>query len=118
MDAYTGQRWATRALFALVKSGMPMPENLMGGGMESFQKFGVRAFLYANYEDVAPLLDEMLAQATLQHGDARNPPLAIAPGPNCVVEEIRTFLLLQKALINLHTGFFEPARDPISNSGS
>jgi hypothetical protein len=104
MDAYRGQDWALRAILALAASGVQMPQNVMEGGWAGLAAFGVTALLGAPYPALKPLLDEMLAQAKYQHKP--NAPLqAIEPGVNCVVEEIKTFMLIQRALFTLHTGF-------------
>jgi hypothetical protein len=104
MDAYSGQDWALRALLALAASGVQLPDGATQTGMAGLAGFGLTALLQAPHAALKPLLDEMLAQAAYQH-DPKHPAQPIRPGPNCVVEEIKTFLLLQKALIKLHTGF-------------
>ncbi len=104
MDAYSGQDWALRALLALAASGAVLPEGALETGWAGLASFGVTALLQAPYGAIKPLLDEMLAQAAYQH-DPKHPAQPIRPGPNCVVEEIKTFLTLQLALFKLHTGF-------------
>jgi hypothetical protein len=111
MDAYTGQDWALRALLALAASGVQLPEGALSTGMAGLAGFGVMALLQAPYGALKPLLDEMLAQAKYQH-DPKHPAQAIVPGPNCPVEEIKTFLTLHKALLFLHTGFSPAVATP------
>jgi len=111
MDAYSGQDWALRALLALAASGVQLPDGALSTGWAGLAGFGVTALLQAPYGALKPLLDEMLAQAKYQH-DPKHPLQAIVSGPNCVVEEIRTFLTLQVALVKLHTGFSPAAADP------
>ena len=108
MDAYQAQDWALRALLALAASGAQLPEGALQSGMAGMAEFGVTALLRAPYGAIKPLLDEMLAQAKYVHKNSagkEQPPVPITPGINCPVEEIKTFLLLQKALLALHTGF-------------
>lgn len=114
MDAYTGQKWATRALFALGQSGLALPVEALAGGWGALAGFGLQALLSTEYDRVEPLLDEMLMYAKYEHAPG-HPLQNIAPGPACVVEEIKTFLTLQAALFKLHTGFSLPAASP--NSG-
>lgn len=111
MDAYSGQDWALRALLALSRSGAQIPEGALAGGWSGLAPFAFSALLGASYGDLKPLLDEMLAQAQYSH-DPKHPTQAINPGPNCPVEEIKTFLTLQKALFRLHTGFTVAASTP------
>ena len=111
MDAYTGQDWALRALLALAASGVNLPDGAMTGGMAGLAAYGLTALLQAPYAALKPLLDEMLAQAKYEH-KAGQPLQTITPGPNCCVEEIKTFLTLQTALFRLHTGFSLAAAPP------
>lgn len=113
MDAYAGQKWATRALFALGRSGLQLPAEAMAGGWAVLAGFGLQALLSADYGLIEPLLDEMLSHAKYEHAPG-HALMAISPGPNCVVEEIKTFLTLQAALFKLHTGFSLPAASPTS----
>lgn len=104
MSAYAGQDWALRALLALAASGAELPAGAMAGGWAGLAGFGVTALLRAPYGALKPLLDEMLEQAKYEH-KPKQPLQDIAPGVNCCVEEIKTFLTIQMALFKLHTGF-------------
>jgi hypothetical protein len=108
MDAYAGQDWALRALLALARSGAQLPEGALDAGWGALAGFAFTALSGASYAQLRPLLDEMLAQATYEH-DPRHPPQPIIPGPNCPIEEIKTFLTIQTALFKLHAGFFVAA---------
>lgn len=113
MPAYQGQDWALRALLALARSGAQLPEGALSAGWAALASFAFTALMGARYDDLRPLLEEMLAQAQYEH-DPKHPPQPIKPGPNCVVEEIKTFLTLQTALFKLHAGFLEAANTPIT----
>lgn len=114
MDAYAGQDWALRALLALAASGAKMPDGALSTGWAGLAGFGVTALLQAPYGAIRPLLDEMLGQARYSHkpNDPKHPLMLITPGPNCPVEEIKTFLTIQVALVKLHTGFSPAAEAP------
>lgn len=111
MDAYSGQDWALRALLALAASGVTLPDGALATGWAGLAGFGVTALLQAPHAALRPLLDEMLGQAAYLH-DPKHPAQPIRPGPNCVVEEIKTFLTLHLALVKLHTGFSPAAAAP------
>lgn len=113
MDAYSGQEWALRALLALASSGAQIPDGALAGGWSGLAPFAFSALLGASYGDLKPLLDEMLGQAQYSH-DPKHPAQAINPGPNCPIEEIKTFLVIQKALFRLHTGFTMAVNIPIT----
>lgn len=114
MDAFAGQDWALRALLALAASGAVLPDGALTTGWAGLAGFGVTALLQAPYGALRPLLDEMLAQAKYAHkpDDPKHPLTVIQAGPNCCVEEIKTFLTLQVALVKLHTGFSPAAEVP------
>lgn len=111
MSAYAGQDWSLRALLALAASGVQLPEGALTTGWAGLAGFGVTALLQAPYAALRPLLDEMLGQAQYEH-NPKHPLQAISPGPNCPVEEIKTFLTLHVALIKLHVSFFEAVNPP------
>lgn len=111
MSAYAGQDWSLRALLALAASGVQLPEGALTTGWAGLAGFGVTALLQAPYAALRPLLDEMLGQAQYEH-NPKHPLQAISPGPNCLVEEIKTFLTLHVALIKLHVSFFEAVNPP------
>lgn len=111
MDAYAGQLWALRALLALADGGLDLPAGAEQTGMAGLAGLGLTALLRAPYAALRPLLDEMLAQAKYEHKPGQ-PLQPITPGPNCCVEEIKTFLALHKALFALHTGFSLPDATP------
>lgn len=115
MNAYQGQDWALRALLALAASGAQLPDGALTTGWAGLAGFGVTALLRAPYGALKPLLDEMLEQAKYAHKPEipSHPLTAIAPGPNCPVEEIKTFLTLQTALFKLHTGFSVTDATPV-----
>lgn len=108
MDAYSGQRWATRALQALGSGGIHIDADSLKGGFAALAGIAFVGLLRANTDVIQGLLDEMLTCAKYEH--MPNQPLtAILPGPKCCVEEIKTFYTLQRALFTLHTGFSLPA---------
>lgn len=104
MDAYAGQDLALRILLAIAASGTPIPPGALGAGWSALAPFAVSALLEASYREVRPLLDELLRCAAYQH-DPKHPTMPIEAGPNCVVEEIKTFFAIYSALFKLHTGF-------------
>jgi hypothetical protein len=111
MDAYSGQDWALRALLAITAGGGKLPTGALGAGWAALAPFAASALLEASYGELAPLLAELLACARYEH-DPKHPTQPILQGPNCPIEEVKTFFLLHKALFTLHTGFSVAASDP------
>lgn len=112
MDAYTGQRWATRALQALGSGGIHIDADSLKGGFAALAGIAFIGLLRANTDVIQGLLDEMLMCAKYEHAHGQ-PLQEIKPGPKCCVEEIKTFYTLQRKLFELHTGFSLPASIPI-----
>lgn len=108
MDAYSGQRWATRVLMALGSGGLYLDPEKLSGGFAAIATFALSALLRADTDKIQDLLDEMLACAKYEHSP-KQPLQAIEAGPRCCVEEIKTFMILHRALFTLHTNFSLPA---------
>lgn len=115
MPAYQGQDWALRALLALAQSGVKLPDGALANGWAGLAGFGMTALMGAPYQQIRPLLDEMIAQAAYIH-NPKHPPQSVIPDAagNGPIEEIKTFLTLQLALFKLHTGFSAVAEPPIT----
>lgn len=115
MDAYTGQRWATKALSALLRVGAGVSREEAASGMAGLASIGPGSILLLPSEVLEPLKDEMLLQAQYEH-KAGQPPQAIVIGPTCCVEEIPTFTHILLALVELHVGFSLAALSSILGS--
>lgn len=111
MDAYTGQRWAVKALQAMGTGGLHIDPERLQGGMAALATFAIAALMRADSDRVQALLDELLTCAKYQHAPG-GPLQPIVPGIKCPVEEIATFYLLYRKLFELHTGFSPPAPTP------
>lgn len=111
MDAYAGQRWATKALQAMGAGGLYVDPERLNGGWAALATYAATALLRANTDQLQGLMDELLTCAKYQHDPAQKAQ-AIVPGIKCPVEEIKTFYLLYRALFELHTGFTLLASTP------
>jgi hypothetical protein len=108
MPAMQGAKWAMRALLALGRSGIEVPDDLVGGGMASIAYFGAQILQTMRFEDTEPLLDEMMGCVQICP-DPRNTsivrPLVMA-GVGDDLEEWATIFRLHKEAIGLHLDFF------------
>ncbi len=107
MSAAAAERWATRAFFALMNTGVEIPEDIANAGMAGIASLGVQAFGKLPYEAAAPLLEDMWGCVQIIPDPTK---------PNVVralidedIEEVSTRLQLRKAIFNLHTRFFTDA---------
>lgn len=107
MPAAIAERWATRALLALARSGVDLPENVTGAGWAGIAAVGFKALSSIEYHDIQPLLDEMWLCVTVRP-DNRNPEVTrplVLDGEGADVEEVATLLKLRTEVFNLHAGF-------------
>lgn len=103
MSAFAAEKWAARALLALARSGLDVPEDVAREGMAGIARFGFGAIAGAKFEEIEPLLDEMFLC------------VKIAPDPKHMeltrgvieedVEEIATLLKLRGEALKLHVDF-------------
>lgn len=102
MSAFRAEKWAARALLALIKSGAEVPEDAIKTGMAGLATVAMKAFGGILPETLLPLLDEML-ECVEVIPDPRNPlPRKLFEED---VEEVTTLLELRKRLLDMHFGF-------------
>lgn len=110
MSANRAERWAARALLALGRAGIDLPDDLVGGGMAGIAVAGIYALMRVEFHDAEPLLDEMMtcvqyvpdpAKRSTETGQPYGRPLMTDDD----VEEVSTLFNLRREVIELHTGF-------------
>lgn len=123
MPASTAERWATRALLALARSGINLPDNAAGAGWAGIAVLGFQALSHASLDEIQPLLDEMW-QCVSFIPDMRHPQVSRAlmwPGPDgegADIEEVTTMLRLRAEVFTLHSGFSLPGVGTTSSSST
>ncbi|HET8700174.1 MAG TPA: hypothetical protein VFL97_00705 [Nitrococcus sp.] len=107
MPAAQAERWAMRAFFALMNTGVNIPDGLEEAGLAGLASIGLQALGRVPYAQAEPLLAEMLDCVQIIPDPAK---------PNVVrklfdedIEEVKTRLELRRAVWSLHTDFFSPA---------
>ena len=103
MSASQAEKWAARALLALLKSGVHVPDEVASTGIAGLATIAIQAFGGISWELAEPLLDEMMNCVQIKP-DPRNPNVIRALIEDDV-EEVTTRLLLRKELLELHLGF-------------
>jgi hypothetical protein len=103
MPATQAEKFAIRALLALTRAGIEVPDNVTAMGMGAIAAIGLRAFGNLSFDEASPLLDEMMNCVQIVP-DPRNP-LVKRPVDVEDVEEVRTLLFLRNEVVALHTGF-------------
>jgi hypothetical protein len=103
MSALKAERWATRALLALLKSNVDIPEDIAQAGMAGVAAVGLRAFGGIDFSHAEPLLAEMLACVQIIPDASR--PMVKRALVEDDIEEVTTLLRLREEVLSLHTGF-------------
>lgn len=100
MSAFAAEKWAARALLALMKSGVEVPDDVVQAGLPGLAAISMRAFGNLAPDALMPLLDEMLSC------------VQVVPSANVVrplveedIEEVTTLLSIRRELLDLHLGF-------------
>lgn len=103
MSAMAAERWATRALLALTKSGVEIPEGIEGMGFAGVAVVGMRALGGVAFDDLEPLMDEMLGCIRIQPDPAQS--AVTRPLIEDDIEEVPTLIHLRREVFDLHANF-------------
>jgi hypothetical protein len=102
MSAARAEKWATRALLAIGRAGVDLPDDLASAGMAALAYAGLKAITSCAFEDAEPLLDEMMQCVTIQP----DPKLEFTRGTiEDDFEEVATLVQLRDRVFGLHVGF-------------
>src|SRR4051794_35635287 len=71
MPATQAEKWAARALLAMAKSGVEVPDDIASSGLAGVAAMGIKALGGMSFEDAEPLLDEMFAMVSFIPDPAR-----------------------------------------------
>lgn len=118
--AAQAERWATKVLLALARSGVDMPENAEGAGWAGLAYLGFQALSKLRFEEVQPLFDEMWACVSLRP-DPRHPEVIrplLLEGEAADIEEIATMIKLRAEVFALHSGFSLPGVNSTSKTST
>lgn len=113
MPALRAEKWATRALLSLAKSGADIASVSPGkpGGMAALAVAGLQALQHLDFADAEPLMDEMMDCVQIIP-DPKHPetsrPLVQYGSEGDDIEEIDTRVELRTRIFKLHIGFFSP----------
>lgn len=107
MPASKGEKWAARALLALARGGIEVPENIAGLGLAGIAIVGVQALSGLEWELAEPLMDEMFACIQIIPDASR--PAVVRGLVEDDIEEIKTRIMLRKEILTLHVEFFMDA---------
>lgn len=100
LSAVDAEDWAMRALFALMNSGVEIPDNLVEAGLAGLYSIGMDALTKLPYEAAKPLLESMMKCIQAQPS-----PTVVRALVDSDIEEVATRLELRKRVLALHMDF-------------
>lgn len=103
MPAVQAEKWAARALLAMSRSGVDIPEEAMSAGAATLLAAGLRSFTSMAFEDAEQLLDEMFGCIQFVPDPARKDVTRALIDDD--IDEVATRLFLRGEVIEIHTGF-------------
>lgn len=105
MPSSQGEAWAIRAILALMRANVDIPEGFENFGMAALVELGIKCLSQLKWEDAEPLLDEMMACVNIIPDPAKTH--VSRPLIESDIEEIPTRLTLRKEWWTLHVGFLQ-----------
>lgn len=105
LAADQGERWAMRALLALINEGVEIPEGIERMGMAGLVEIGIKALTKLRFEVISPLLDEMFDCVQFMPDAAK--PHIVRKLFSGDIEEIKTRVKLRWEVLQLHADFLK-----------
>ena len=102
MPAARSEKWAMRALLALQRAGVEIPDDAVQNGMAGIATVGIDALGKLNFHEVEYLLDEMFDCIQIKPDPKLS---AVRDLIDDDIEEVKTRILLRKEVLELHLGF-------------
>lgn len=103
MSAVAAEKWTFRALTAMGRNGMDVPDDALEAGVAGLLAVGVSKFLGMGFADAEVLLDDMFACVQFLPDPSR--PEVTRALIDDDIEEVSTRFRLRSEVLELHTGF-------------
>ncbi|MFJ3048514.1 hypothetical protein ACIPEN_21990 [Herbaspirillum chlorophenolicum] len=104
MSAARSEEWAERALLALVRGGVDVPDDVMSLGLAGIAVLGLKALQGLPWDLAKPLLEEMFTCVRRMPNPSK--PNVIRDLVEDDIEEVKTRLQLRWEILKLHIDFF------------
>ncbi|ACR29222.1 hypothetical protein [Burkholderia glumae] len=115
MSAARSEEWAARALFAVMSSGVEVPEDVLGAGLAGVAALGIQSLGRVPFEIAKPLFDEMMTCVQFAYGDGGGAARQLIDDDT---EEVATRLRLRKVVLDLHLEGFLGAAQSAQATGA
>lgn len=110
MSAVQAHKWATKALFAVLNSGVEMPDELASLGLAGLASMGMGAISSIPFAVADPLLDELMTCVQVEVGSTTRKLFEDD------IEEVSTIFELQGKTLQMHLAPFITAASQASPS--
>jgi hypothetical protein len=114
--AVQADRWGIRAMLALNKNGVAIPDEIMRMGLIGIIAVGIHKLRGVAWEDLEPLLDDMMGCVMFVPTPAQPNIIRKIMGED--IEEVATLAILRKEVLQLHVGFTPPADQSTSQTSA
>ncbi len=112
LDAFSGDKFASKAFAAAIRAGMQVPAGMEDTGMLALAKAGYAILVAMPFEFSESLLDELMTCVEFISSKGITRKIESVD-----IEEIQTIMKLRKAAYDLHVDFFPNGSQSISESG-
>jgi hypothetical protein len=100
-------KWANRAIHAIVRAGGVLPDEIQKMGIIGILAVGFQRLMHIPWSDLEPLLDELITCVQIVPTPSQ-PNVVRKLFPNDI-EEVSTLRFLREQVFALHVGFMVPA---------
>lgn len=107
MSAADAEDWALRAFFALMNSGIDIPDEVADMGFAGIASIGLKALGKVEYSKAKPLFEDMMDCVRIVPDPGK--PNVVRALIDTDIEEVATRLKLRSEVFKLHTDFLAPA---------
>jgi len=107
--ALRAEKWAIRAIGALLSSGVSLPDDAASLGMSGMARIGLEALARVPFFQAEPLLDELMNCVMIVPDPSR--PAAERTLVEDDIEEITSFSKIRAEVFKLHADFFLKGRN-------
>ena len=103
MPPSKSEKWAMRAILALMEAGIDLPEGFESMGMAGLAEVGIKSLSHLRWEVVEPLMDEMWSCVAIIPDPSK--PQIVRPLIESDIEEVLTRIKIRKEILGLHMDF-------------
>ena len=103
MPVMKAEKWAAKALLAIMHGNPEIPQDIADSGIIGLMQLGLGGLMKCRWEDVEPLLDEMLEYVKIIPDPSK--PLVSRKVREEDFQDIRTLISLRKEIWGYNTSF-------------